>query len=87
MFLPFTRCSIEKRILSIHPAGPVMKNVVVFGSSLVKEGSREFAEAELLGSLLAGSGYGVVNGGYCGTMEAVSKGARAYPDSYVSDMP
>ena len=33
--------------------------------------------AESLGSHLAVSGYGVVNGGYSGTMEAVSKGAAS----------
>ena len=49
--------------------------VVVFGSSSCKQGSAEYAEAELLGCLLGKNGFDVVTGGYSGTMEAISKGA------------
>lgn len=61
----------------------MQRKVVVFGSSTVKEGSAEYYEAEIFGSLLAENNYGVVSGGYSGTMEAVSKGARKHSHPYV----
>lgn len=57
--------------------------VTVFGW---KESSPEdelYQTAEKLGTLLAQKGYAVVNGGYYGTMEAVSKGARSVPGAVV----
>ncbi len=38
--------------------------------------SGQYAEAYRVGSLLAGAGFTLVNGGYSGTMEASAKGAR-----------
>jgi uncharacterized protein (TIGR00730 family) len=52
------------------------KVISVFGSSQVSEGSRDYEEARLLGRLLAEAGFTVMNGGYSGTMEAVSRGAK-----------
>ncbi len=49
--------------------------IVVFGSSTCLPDSAQYREAEELGRGLAESGFGVVTGGYGGTMEAVSKGA------------
>jgi uncharacterized protein (TIGR00725 family) len=49
--------------------------VAVFGSSQPKEGDAAYAEACQLGKMLAERGYVVLNGGYIGTMEAVSRGA------------
>jgi uncharacterized protein (TIGR00730 family) len=49
--------------------------VSVFGGSQPKEGSLAYEEARLLGELLAQRGHIVLNGGYIGTMEAVSRGA------------
>ncbi len=49
--------------------------VSVFGGSQPKEGSSAYEEARLLGELLAQRGHIVLNGGYIGTMEAVSRGA------------
>lgn len=49
--------------------------IVVFGSSTCLPESAHYREAEELGRGLAESGFGVVTGGYGGTMEAVSKGA------------
>eukprot|EP00742_Colponemidia_sp_Colp-10_P000982 GILJ01001064.1.p1 GENE.GILJ01001064.1~~GILJ01001064.1.p1 ORF type:complete len:186 (-),score=24.56 GILJ01001064.1:29-586(-) len=51
--------------------------VAVFGSSSVVPGSTAWQVAEHLGQSLAEHGFVVVNGGYCGTMEATAKGARA----------
>ncbi|MCK6568255.1 MAG: DNA-binding protein [Chloroflexi bacterium] len=51
-------------------------NITVFGGAQPKQGSPAYEEAQLLGSLLAGRGYGVLTGGYYGTMEAVSRGAH-----------
>jgi uncharacterized protein (TIGR00730 family) len=50
------------------------KIVVVFGGRHPTEGDPEYAEAVRLGSLLAAARYTVMNGGYAGVMEAVSRG-------------
>ena len=49
--------------------------ISVFGGSQPKEGDTAYEEARLLGELLARRGHVVLNGGYIGTMEAVSRGA------------
>jgi len=49
--------------------------VSVFGGSQPKEGDTAYEEARNLGRLLAQRGHVVLNGGYIGTMEAVSRGA------------
>ena len=51
-------------------------NVAVFGSSEVRPGDGIYQMSKQLGSLLAEAGFGVVNGGYGGVMEASSLGAR-----------
>jgi uncharacterized protein (TIGR00730 family) len=50
--------------------------VSVFGGSQPGEGTPAYEEARLLGKLLAQRGHTVLNGGYIGTMEAVSRGAN-----------
>ena len=50
-------------------------NISVFGGSQPKPGSSAYEEARQLGELLAQHGHTVLNGGYIGTMEAVSRGA------------
>ena len=50
--------------------------ISVFGGSQPKEGDAAYAEAIELGKLLAQRGHVVLTGGYIGTMEAVSRGAR-----------
>ena len=49
--------------------------VTVFGGSQPKPGDPAYKQALELGKLLGGSDYTVLNGGYIGTMEAVSRGA------------
>ena len=49
--------------------------VSVFGGSQPKAGDAAYEEARTLGKLLAERGHVVLNGGYIGTMEAVSRGA------------
>ncbi len=49
--------------------------VSVFGGSQPKEGDAAYEEARTLGKILAEGGHVVLNGGYIGTMEAVSRGA------------
>ncbi|MGB4595767.1 MAG: LOG family protein [Anaerolineaceae bacterium] len=51
-----------------------MTLVAVFGSSAPKPGSTAYAQAEALGNALGSRGFSVMTGGYCGIMEAVSKG-------------
>jgi len=52
------------------------KIVTVFGSSRPETGDAEYEEARALGMALATSGLAVCTGGYGGTMEAVSRGAK-----------
>jgi uncharacterized protein (TIGR00730 family) len=56
-----------------HAKGPI---AVVFGSNSPQEGDRDYAEARDLGRLLAQAGYVIATGGYFGTMEATSRGAK-----------
>ena len=53
-----------------------MTTVTVFGSSRPAPGSEAYQTAQRLGELLARAGFIVTTGGYGGTMEAVSHGAR-----------
>jgi uncharacterized protein (TIGR00725 family) len=53
----------------------IRMKVSVFGGSQPKQGETAYEEARLLGELLAQRGHIVLNGGYIGTMEAVSRGA------------
>lgn len=50
--------------------------ISVFGGSQPREGEPAYTEAMELGRLLAERGHIVLTGGYIGTMEAVSRGAR-----------
>jgi hypothetical protein len=59
------------------------KTVSVFGSSQVHPGSVAYAEARLVGTLLASEGFAVCSGGYGGVMEAVSRGAKEAGGSVV----
>lgn len=49
--------------------------ITVFGSAKPQPGSTAYQQAQQLGRLLAQAGVTVINGGYTGTMEAVSRGA------------
>jgi len=53
-----------------------MPIVTVFGSNAVKVNDAGYQEACELGKLLGQAGYTVATGGYYGTMEAVSHGAK-----------
>lgn len=50
--------------------------IAVFGSGSAPRGHPVLAEAERLGWLLAKAGFTIICGGYGGTMEAASRGAR-----------
>lgn len=52
------------------------KMIAVFGSGSAPPDHPVMIQAKRLGRLLAGAGFGVMCGGYGGTMEAVSRGAR-----------
>src|SRR5688572_2614470 len=53
-----------------------IKVVSVFGGAAPQPGSATYEEAETLGRFLAQAGYAVLTGGYAGTMEDTSKGAK-----------
>ncbi len=54
----------------------MIERVTVFGGSQPKPGDPAYQDALELGYLLAQAGYTVLNGGYIGSMEAVSRGAN-----------
>ena len=56
--------------------GKERKVVTVFGSSRPKAGEADYEEARALGTALAQRGFAVCSGGYGGTMEAASRGAK-----------
>ncbi|HET7377793.1 MAG TPA: LOG family protein [Anaerolineae bacterium] len=56
-----------------HSKGSI---VTVFGSHEPKEGEADYEQARALGRELARAGYVVATGGYSGTMEATSRGAK-----------
>lgn len=53
-----------------------MKKISVFGGADPIEGSPAYLEAYKMGKLLGEAGLAVMTGGYVGTMEAASKGAK-----------
>ncbi|MFZ3214643.1 MAG: LOG family protein [Candidatus Acidiferrales bacterium] len=53
-----------------------VKVVTVFGSSRPRPGDPQYLVAQELGAALAAQEFVVCSGGYAGTMEAVSRGAR-----------
>jgi len=53
------------------------RSIAVFGASQSKPGDGHYEEAIRCGELIALAGFAVATGGYGGTMEAVSKGARS----------
>lgn len=57
--------------------------VAVFGSSRCTEGDELYAMAAELGGALAAGGFHTISGGYMGTMEALSKAARAVDGAVV----
>jgi uncharacterized protein (TIGR00730 family) len=52
------------------------KVITVFGSSRPREGEPDYEEARELGRAIADAGFAVCSGGYGGTMDAVSRGAK-----------
>ncbi len=52
------------------------KWIAVFGSGRIESDHPIYRTAYEVGELLAREGYGIVNGGYGGVMEAVAKGAQ-----------
>jgi uncharacterized protein (TIGR00730 family) len=50
--------------------------IAVFGGSAPSEDSAGYQQARRAGRLLAEAGFTVMNGGYMGTMEAVSRGVK-----------
>ncbi|KPI83637.1 ribosomal protein L32-like protein [Leptomonas seymouri] len=61
--------------------------VAVFGWSRTQHGTPQWQQAEDCGRLAAEKGFTVYTGGYCGSMEAVSKGAREARDAAAPGSP
>lgn len=66
-------------------SGTKKRAITVYCWSRTVPNTPLWTEAETLGRLAATNGFTVVTGGYCGSMEAVSKGAREVIDSAVAD--
>lgn len=56
-----------------------MPSVAIFGNSQTMPGKWDYDTAELLGFLLAKSGFDIITGGFGGVMEAALKGASSHP--------
>jgi uncharacterized protein (TIGR00730 family) len=67
---------VKKAKESAKKKGLGSGTVAVFGSGSAPADHPVLAEAKRLGELLAEAGFALVNGGYGGTMEAASRGAR-----------
>jgi uncharacterized protein (TIGR00730 family) len=67
---------LQEWMLDRIEIGGIRMKISVFGGSQPRQGQEAYAEAMALGGLLAGHGHTVLTGGYMGTMEAVSRGAR-----------
>lgn len=52
------------------------KTITIFGSSLPRQGDKEYEDAYSIGKKLGEKGYNVCSGGFQGIMDAVSKGAK-----------
>jgi uncharacterized protein (TIGR00730 family) len=50
--------------------------ITVFGSARIREGHRSYAQARIVGRLLAEAGFAVVTGGGGGVMEAANRGCH-----------
>jgi uncharacterized protein (TIGR00725 family) len=59
-----------------EPTVAPRRTIAVFGASMSAPGDGYYDEGVRCGALLARAGFAVATGGYGGTMEAVSKGAR-----------
>jgi uncharacterized protein (TIGR00725 family) len=55
----------------------ITRSIAVFGASGSQPGDGHYEEAVRCGALIARAGFTVVTGGYGGTMEGASKGARS----------
>jgi uncharacterized protein (TIGR00730 family) len=51
--------------------------ITAFGSAFIKQDESLYKEIENIGSIIAKKGFTVCSGGYLGTMEAISKGAKS----------
>lgn len=75
--------------------------ITVFGSGTAEENSPDYKMAEKFGEIVAKNGWELINGGYYGVMEAVSRGAANFggksvgfiwkgyqrnPNNYLSDI-
>ncbi len=78
MAAPQTPQEVEsaKKVLNDYSAKACGKHVTVYCWSSTATDSERWQQAQTLGAALAAKGFGIVTGGYCGSMEAVSKGAR-----------
>lgn len=66
--------------LNDYSGATARKAVTVFCWSRTEPGTKLWDDAEAVGRACANEGFTVYTGGYCGSMEAVSKGAREVVD-------
>lgn len=65
-----------KRNHQINPIHTLNKVITAFGTAFLKPGDPLYGEIESIGTYIAGAGMDVCSGGYGGSMEAISKGAK-----------
>ncbi len=59
-----------------HPTNTLNKVITSFGTAFLKADEPLYGEIESIGRYIAGAGMDVCSGGYGGSMEAISRGAK-----------
>ena len=67
---------VKKQFEEIKKNAKCSKYIACFGKTFIDKGSEEYKISEKIGALIIKEGFGVLHGGYIGTMEAVSEGAN-----------
>ncbi len=77
--MPNDKIKMQKKRFNWMDCGGFLNNKIVtsFGSAFINQSEPLYSQTEELGKYIAQAGYTVCSGGYNGTMEAISKGAKS----------
>lgn len=68
--------NIQKELLEIKEQAGNPKYISCFGKTFVEKDAPEYQTSKDIGEIIVDNGFGIMHGGYIGTMEAVSEGAN-----------
>ncbi len=68
--------AIKKEFLLFKEKAHCLSYIACFGKTFVGEEEENYKTSQEIGRLVVNSGFGVIHGGYIGTMQAVSNGAN-----------